>query len=658
MSRPLRRSPHTMAAGVDWVRDGLPLVVAAAPLAGAVALAYRDGGYFIASWGVAAMVLLGVLAVAVLVSDGTLGGALGLVAISGWGGLAAWQGLSALWADEPASSTAAMSLTLLYAAAFALVLVASRGVATLRALVPLALLVPVIVTATALGARLLPDLVSGDDQSGRLATPLTYWNNLALIFAFGFVLAVGIAADPSRGRPLRAAAAAAVPLFPLGILFTQSRGALLVTIAGCALLLGLARGRVETLWMLLVATAVSLPLMLYANAQEALSTDYVLSTEHDAEGRRVVLGLLIAMAATAAAALAIGPLARALAQPRRRLLVGAGVASVVLVAAVVALGARPPAGGPVAWADRQIEAFQTFDPRARDEASTVAERLVVATGSGRWQNWSVAADGFAEAPLAGTGAGDYRFRWAEQREIDISVRNAHSLYLEVLGESGLIGLALLLTPLTAVGVAIGLALRSRPPAPLARDLGIVAGAGATVALHLAGDWAWQMPAAVLPAVALGAAAIAASAAHRGRDGRPRRPVAWSIAAASVVALLLVAGPVASSARVDGARDLAASGDLTGALDAAREAAALQPQSAEAALLEANLLADLGRSARADDAFAAAVGRSPRDWAVRADWAAALIRRGDLRAARPLISSALALNPREPRLALMQQAVRT
>ncbi len=281
---------------------------------------------------------------------------------------------------------------------------------------------------------------------------------------------------------------------------------------------------------------------------------------------------------------------------------------------------------------------------------------MVAAGSGRWQNWGVAWREFEEAPAGGTGAGDYRFRWAEDRDIDISVRNAHSLYLETLAESGLVGLLLLLTPLGAVGVAIALTLRAGAPRALARDLGIVAGAGGAVALHLAGDWGWQMPAVILPAVALGAAAIAACARQPGRQRAAPPWLPWTVAALALAGIVLAFGPVASAERLQTARDRAAAGDLAGALAAADQAADLDPQGPQPRLLQANLLADLGRPGQADRAFAAAVRRSPRDWTARADWAAALIRRGDRASAAPLVAVAVRLNPREPRLALLGDAV--
>ena len=370
----------------------------------------------------------------------------------------------------------------------------------------------------------------------------------------------------------------------------------------------------------------------------------------------MLVALAVAALVCAVGSLAVGRLSSLLSHGQRRRTVGIALAGVATLLAASALIARPPAGGPIEWADRQVESFKRFDPRARDSATSVADRLVVSAGSGRWQNWSVAGAQFTEAPLFGTGAGDYSFRWASERDIDISVQNAHSLYLEVLGESGLIGLLLLLTPLGAVVIAVGSALRRRPPFPLARDLGIAIAACGTVALHLAGDWAWQMPAVVIPAVALGAAAIAASAVERGVPPTGPRIIPVAIAAVSAVAILTISSPVAGAFRLADAREHALRGDLPGALRIARDAGDVDPQSPGPYQLEANLLADLDKPRMSDAAFARAMSASPREWSIPADWASALLRRGDARAARPLIRRALALNPREPRLALLRREV--
>jgi hypothetical protein len=374
-----------------------------------------------------------------------------------------------------------------------------------------------------------------------------------------------------------------------------------------------------------------------------------MQTPHDAAGHRVALALLAAAAVCGVSSLGVETVGRLLRDPRRRRLAGAVLGGVAVIAVVAGVAIARPDGGPVAWTERQFESFKRYDPSARDEARTVADRLAVAAGSGRWQNWQVARDEFRDAPIAGTGAGDYRFRWASERPIDLDVRNAHSLYLEVLGESGVIGLVLLLTPLAAIGVAVALALRRRPAFPVARDLGVACAAGAAVAVHLLGDWAWQMPAVVIPAVVLGAAALRTAVAERAGDRPAPAWGRWAVAAAAVGALLVVAGPTASAHREGAARDAAAAGRLTDALALADDAVRLDPQDPAARLLRANILDDMGRPAAADAAFAQALATSPRDWGIRASWASALLRRDERPAARMLVASALPLNPLDPRL---------
>jgi Flp pilus assembly protein TadD len=134
-------------------------------------------------------------------------------------------------------------------------------------------------------------------------------------------------------------------------------------------------------------------------------------------------------------------------------------------------------------------------------------------------------------------------------------------------------------------------------------------------------------------------------------------VRWGIAGASILALLMVTGPTLSARTLADARDTAARGDLATALTDAREAADLAPQDPAPRLLEANILSDLGRAEAADAAFAAAAARSPRDWEVFADWAAALAGRGDDRGARVAAMRAHRLNPREPRPLYILESLR-
>ncbi len=371
--------------GAERLRGWVPLAISAVPLLAALVLTYRDGGYFIGSWGVAAIVLLGVLATVALMWRSPLGGLPGMIALAGWGVLAAWQGLSSLWADEPSAAMAAMSLTLLYAAAFGLVLVASDGAPTLRRLLELSLGLAVVVAVSSVGQRLLPDLLPGSESGGRLATPISYWNTLALVFAFGLVLAVGIGGDPTRGPVARALCAAPAPLFALGILFTQSRGALLVAVLGLALLIAVAPGRLTTAWAAAVAGLVSVPLMAYANDQPSLRAENVLSEPHAAAGARVAVALVAAAAICAAASLYVRPLAASLADRRRSLTAGVVVAACALLLVAGALAARPPraARSPGPTASSTPSAATTRAPAATPRACRTAWWWRRAPGAGR-----------------------------------------------------------------------------------------------------------------------------------------------------------------------------------------------------------------------------------------------------------------------------------
>ena len=292
-----------------------------------------------------------------------------------------------------------MNLTLLYGAAFTLVLLAARGGRTLRRLLEIALLGALVVTLDALAARLLPG-IGAEEVRSRLSTPISYWNNLALVFAFGFVLALGISvrrvAAP-RGARRGGGHDAGLPARHPVRAVTRSPG-------------GVARSAPRRRWRWRAGawspsgccwsgSACRSLLMLYANAQRSLRLEHVLQEDHGAarpaRGGRAGPGRGRLRRGGAGRP---GLVARAFEDRRRRTATGAALAGLAVVGAVVALIVASPAGGPVDWADRQIDSFKTYDPGARSDASTVADRLAVAAGSGRWQNWTVAADEFRDAP--------------------------------------------------------------------------------------------------------------------------------------------------------------------------------------------------------------------------------------------------------------------
>lgn len=416
------------------------LALAGVPMLVATLLAFHDGGYFVTSWGVASIVLWGVVVAGLVLMRTGIGGRPGLVAVSALPALAAWQGISSLWADEPSAAVAAMNLTLLYAAALAIGVVATGPGVRLAHVVVMGLAVTVIVAAAGVGARLFPDAIGGDELS-RLNTPISYWNALGAVLAFGIVAAVGIGAADALPVWARSLCVAATPLLSLGLYFTLSRGAILIVVVVLLALAAFTPRRVECALIAAVAACASAVPVVLAARRELTSLGSEPLTTASEPRHQVALALVAATLICGAGAYTVNvALGGLTARPRRALASGLAVAAATAV--VVGYVAYAPEEGPVTWADRQVESFQSYGSGERNDTS-VASQLATAAGSGRWQNWSVAVDQFRSAPVLGTGAGDYRFWWNRERPISLYVVNAHSLYLEVLGESGVVGLVLL-----------------------------------------------------------------------------------------------------------------------------------------------------------------------------------------------------------------------
>ena len=103
-------------------------------------------------------------------------------------------------------------------------------------------------------------------------------------------------------------------------------------------------------------------------------------------------------------------------------------------------------------------------------SGNVYSRLGTAAGSHRYQYWVAAVHAFDSKPLIGIGPGTFQFYWAQHGSIYEFVRNAHSLYLETLAETGVLGGALVIAFLLLLLVS-GVARALRARAPDARRVG-------------------------------------------------------------------------------------------------------------------------------------------------------------------------------------------
>jgi hypothetical protein len=600
-------------------------------------MAFHRGGFPTGTTGLAAAIACGVLLIVVLADPAARLGRSGAIGVAALAAFAGWGLLSATWSDATPRALYELDRLLLYAAVFAIYAMAPDGAAAARWLLRGFAAVFVLICAAGLASRLVPDVVApaGIDLGDRLDWPLGYWNAVGLTAALAIVLCVHLSAAPRESRVVRAAAAAAVPIVVSALYLSLSRGGFLALIVGLAALLMLGRtgGLVGTA-LALVPTGVAA--LLLTVAADGLTTTFDperAASIHAGHLLAVELGLLAAIAALVR--LGAGGLDRR--WPRR-----AGAAWTarrrrcgLAVGLAVALLALIGVGGPSGVADQ----WRDFASSAPVADSLGAGRLAETSANGRVDHWRVAWGTFVDHPLAGSGSGTYRYEWTERRSLDYLVSDAHSLYLEVLAELGLVGALLL-------GIALLVPLR----AALARrgaDRLLWAAVGALVVawlVHAATDWDWEMPASTVPIVALLGAACAGGRASPSVR-RPRRRVVIAVALA-VVAAIPVRVALSQHA-LDRADAALLEQDCGRAADAARSARAALPERPEPYEILGYCDARAGRFVAAERMLAAAVRRDPRNW--EPYYGLALVRAAGGRDPRPAIAQGLRRNPDGPDL---------
>jgi O-antigen ligase len=562
---------------------------------------------------------------------------------------AIWTGVSASWAESNERAFNEFDRVLLYLAAFLVpVLAAPRGRTARRWIRGLALGI-VAVGVLALGSRLLPHLYPASATAelprtfgfseDRLTYPLDYWNGLATFAALGVPLLLFMATSKSGTWLFRGLALAPVPLIAGVVYLTSSRGGTITAGVAALAYVALTNRRLVAIGALLLATAGSVAVFAVLHSRPELVEHQAFSGEPGGTSAAALIALVcVGVGALYAVAVWLLP-----APPRVPQALGWAFVAALLVALVVGVVASKPR-----------ERFDSFT-RAPDvmQPRPTGTHLFSGSGSGRWQLWQSAVDEYREDPVRGGGAGSFEAWWAKNGTVEFFVRDAHSLYAEVLGELGIVGLFLLASAFLA---ALATALRRLLGA--ADDArGVIAALTAVVVAYLleAGvDWMWEETAVSMVAfVALG---LLAGPATR-FDGR-RRPRwlpetgRWSRASlriAAVIVALVFAGlqaiPFLSQSEIERSRDAAGRGDAQEALDSAASAQRLQPWAASPYLQRALVEERAGDLTAADRSIRAAIERDPTDWRL---WLAASriqTKFGDFRTAQQSYRRAASLNPR-------------
>ncbi len=277
-------------------------------------------------------------------------------------------------------------------------------------------------------------------------------------------------------------------------------------------------------------------------------------------------------------------------------------------------------------------------PRHRSRAAG-SSRLLQFSSNGRTEHWQVAVDSYSRDQLKGHGAGTYALDWDRDRRGTLDVENAHSLYLEVLGELGIIGMLALAACLLTILVAF--AARARGPD---RALYAALFAAATAwMIHAGVDWDWEMPAVTLWLFALGGAALA----HAPRPPRtPHRlaPALRVVGVAACLALAIVPVRVAlSDKRLDDALTALRDGDCTTATAEANASHDVLKNRAEPFQVIAYCERALGRPDAALAAMQEGLRRDPDNWEMQ--YGVAVMRAAAGQDPRPAVRRAVRLNPR-------------
>jgi hypothetical protein len=322
-----------------------------------------------------------------------------------------------------------------------------------------------------------------------------------------------------------------------------------------------------------------------------------------------------------------------------------------IAARVVAVGGLALAFGGVVLvvgfldpAERVRQGWRSFSDDTWEPSDN--PRLLRGVQTNRGDLWRVAIDEFREHPVTGIGTENFGVEYLQYRRSDEETLYPHSLPLQILTQTGIVGALLFLAFLAAALTAAVLA--------LARSRGLDRAVRAVAAVsflywfaHASIEWFWELPALTAPALALLALA-------GGRGAPPSREALWTRAASRGIAALLALACLSFGAPWLAARytsyasgvwgtDVAAA---AGALDRARR---LNPLS-DGPDLTAGAIARHRRDWRAmADAYSRAVERNPHSWYSRLQLALALAKGGRAPEARRQLAEAKLLNPREPLL---------
>ena len=658
-TRVMRRRPARPTAGVA-------LLVALLVVAGYAAFAEGAVGQPEEAWLQVAVALIAVAAAAAWLGAGRLRGGASGVAVAGvvlLAAYAAWAGISLAWSVTPDRTWAELNRALAYTLVVAVALLAASD--TPRAIERVAmgwLAIALAVAVYALGGKVLPGVLDHAEAVARLRAPLEYWNALGLVCVLAIPVAIRVATERTRTAVARCGGLVAlVPLLTcLGL--TYSRGGL-VALAVALVVLTIAGGaRLRGLVAFALGALAAAPALAFAWSDDRLAENLV------EQGRRVDAGLLLGALLVAGAIAAVaGGLALLRLEARGR---WSRTRSQQAWFALAAVGVALAAGGIAAMAtsSRGLEgsieaAVDNFTEVRRDEVYEPG-RLLSTTSANRWAWWREAFGAYADEPVHGWGAGSFPVSRRLYRATPYDVQQTHSLPLQLMAETGTVGLVLAGGALLLLFAAALARVRGMTE-PRERDLAAALFAAAAAwGVHALADWDWDIPGVTVPVLLF----LGVLAARRPRV-RPAAALAepsaarWLALGAGCLVLAAFAVssvlPAWSSSRTDSALRAVEARTPERLEDGARDAelaADLDPLAVRPLFAAASIAEARGRALEARAHLLEAVERAP--------WSAEAWRRltrlalglADREGARRAAARLLELDPGNPRvLQFVQEA---
>ncbi len=536
------------------------------------------------------------------------GGALGLLAV--------WDVASVSWSAVPQLARDEALLTALYALAVLLPSLTFRDLFdrdTFLGVVALGLGALVLVTGVELWTT---GNALADYWDGRLAFPISYPNANAALFLLGFWPAVALAARASAPVALRAAGGAAAAGLVGAWLAAQSKGGGIALVLSGIVFFAVTRDRLRALPPTVLAAAIA------GAAWSPLTAPFrATDAEAPAAIRHAGLVLLLVCLGGGVAGLvyALADRRVTLREPTRRALSGAVLAGVVAVAvgslAIFFVRVHDPAQ----FVSDKWQSFKTMPTEQQHATSTHLFTL----GSNRYDFWRVALHAFEREPVVGIGARGFGAEYLVERRSQETPQRAHSVELDVLGETGIVGFALF-----AAALGIPLVLVARRARTSLGGAAVLASAAYWI-VHASADWIWSFPSIGLVFLLLLGAGIA------GSDATMRRPLARGAAAAAALLTLAFAAPWLAIRYTNHAL---ATNDVGGLTWARR----LDPLSVEPYLAEATLRGPAGAVAP----LQRAVDKQPRRAELRYRLGLALLDAGRKADARRELTIAERLDPHD------------